>query len=327
MNGEVVVKVLSSADASPGQGGRAAAEMGTVIEVNIKAFFLASPDASSSSQQSREDFKTGADASLVVPLSDQDIRAEKPFEELTSQRMMVGERDVVAALELALSHSHVGDKLQVRCTSKYAYGATGRPSASNISGSGAHISIAAIPAYANLEFEVTVAAFHNLHTAGLTPEELEDAGAVERNAVYQEILLRKEVGNRWYHYGDFANAARAYAKGAEKAETFANQGGLSMQDLLGPKEEAAAAAAPLPGNSGSSRVGEQERLRRSQLMEVYLTSWNNLAACHISQGEFARAQAACIKVRCLSWRRVKGVLPMHVCLGVQARRGGGFDPF
>jgi len=292
MNGEVVVNVLSSAlsSAAPGSSleGRSA-EMGTVLEVSIQAFFLSSPPDTAAAKQPQEDSKSGAEVSLVRPLSDKDVRAEEPFEELTKQRLAIGDRDFIAALELALSHSHVGDVLQVRCTSKYAYGATGRPSVVDGRGAGKDgwPPIAAIPPYANLEYLVTVTAFHELHTTGLAPEELRDSQCVERNRVYQEILLRKEVGNRWYHYGDFSSAARAYAKGAEKGEAFFSEGGMENG----------------PATSASARSTELGGLLR----EVHVSSWNNLAACHIGQGEFAKAKAACIKVRVACGGGMNGV--------------------
>lgn len=281
MNGEVIITILS-----PGSPEAAEAHMGTVMEISVRSFFLENSDAWSE-ENAVDDDKKVSGTPLFKALSHTDLRSASPFEDLTNQRLQIGEGDVIPALELALSHARVGQTLRVRSTSKYAWGNTGRPA---VGGTGTSLAATVtIPPFINVEFEVTVIRFQDLSCEGLSPSELENNEVVSRNSVYQTLLLRKEVGNRWYHYGDFSRAARAYSKGSEKGEVLLSN--------------TASSDAPAPG----------PMLQRYQelfglIMEAYVATLNNLAATHLSLRNFAKAQAVCTTILSLDGMNVKALL-------------------
>jgi hypothetical protein len=121
---------------------------------------------------------------------------KEPFETLTNQRFKVGEGDAFPGLELPLRHSRVGGRFIIKCTSKFAFGPTGRPP---ISGSTpkpvaqeipapqtGNEDIVAVPPDTNLIMEVEVTK-HQL-------EESFEEGSREKTIFV--LSVRKECGNR-----------------------------------------------------------------------------------------------------------------------------------
>ena len=177
-------------------------------------------------------------------------------EELEDQFFKVGEGDAIPALELTLRHSHVGDIFRVRCTSKFAYGLEGRPPVKQPDGS---MSLA-IPPDASLEYEVEVVA-HVDFTAVVGARPTGEVSNKEREIAIYEITLRKDCGNRWFSYGDYPKATRAYAKGVELAQASLEAGYEESDD-------------------------EQQK----RLTILYIACLNNLAACYVHRGDNLKAK-------------------------------------
>lgn len=89
------------------------------------------------------------------------------------------------------------------------------------------------------------------------------------------ISLRKEAGNRWFKYSDFLRAGRCYSKGAQEAEKVYN---FSNEDSL-----------------------------QIQIKSIYLTCLNNLAACHLTMGEYYKAKEACLQLLHIDPNNIKGL--------------------
>jgi hypothetical protein len=93
MNGEIVITCLKAGTENGKEG--TPAQLGSVLEVSMKAFFLGSSTgsptpipaaASSSGADSKSELGgAAADVSLVKPLKEADERDAVPFEELTKQ--------------------------------------------------------------------------------------------------------------------------------------------------------------------------------------------------------------------------------------------------
>jgi hypothetical protein len=234
--------VLVNAKDGDGDAGEAAS-MGSVVVVNLTTYLLKSGN------------DIVEDMTKVSP--DDECEAES-FESLNMQRLQIGESDVVPALELALSRCKTGQNLVVRSSSKYAWGPEGRV-AGRGSGDG-QPATAVVPPYRNVEFRLQVVQVLDaqaLDTLDLSPESVNDTHAVEVNAIYQHLALRRECGNRWYHHQSFQQAARSYSKGVDRAGTY------------------------LQGLSGGSAVQASEG-REKELLDMYMSCLNNLCACYIS---------------------------------------------
>ena len=108
-----------------------------------------------------------------------------PIEYLENQRFKIGDGDAIPGLELPLRHTRVGDHFLISCSSKFAYGPSGRPVVKPSKGSTSSVIPAILPD-SDLEFEVTILA-HNT----------EDEFVMGSRAHAEFILsVRKECGNR-----------------------------------------------------------------------------------------------------------------------------------
>lgn len=196
-----------------------------------------------------------------------------PLEELENQRFKIGDGDAVPGLELPLRHSRVGDHFLISCSSKFAFGPSGRPEVKPSKGS----AIASFPAIlpdTDLVFDVTILA-HNT----------EDNYSIGSREHAEFILsVRKECGNRWFSYGDYSRAARAYSKGAEAADGY-------LKSIV-----------------ESSSDNALNSVDETVVVELYLACLNNLAACYLSKGENLKAKEVCIRVLELDPRNIKGLL-------------------
>lgn len=208
-----------------------------------------------------------------------------PFEIANNILLKIGEGDVIPALELSLRHSHVGDTFRVKTTAKFAYGSGGRncnnsnilsPSTVNINdhkdennskSSNGEISevivLKTIPPNMNLEYEVTVISFDDY-----------------TNNLLASINLRKEIGNRWYSYGEYSKAAYSYSKGIQQGDAFFQSIGTNFD------------------------INSYEYI----LFQSYISCLNNLAQCHINNSEYYKAKEVCTKLLSLDTNNIKGLL-------------------
>ena len=168
---------------------------------------------------------------------------------------------------ILLTAATIGEFYRVRSKSKFAFGPSGRPqitvSQENMQRCKQSI-IPAIPPNQDLEYEVEV----------VSHEDYEADGMSSRDQCLSEVLLRKDCGNRWFSYGDFLRAGRAYSKGAETGENYLKSRPQS-EDSMG--EEALAAI-------------KTEHEKDIPVITAYIACLNNLAACHISRADFLKAK-------------------------------------
>ena len=210
-----------------------------------------------------------------------------PFEIANNIVVKIGEGDVIPALELSLRHSHVGDTFRVKTTAKFAYGASGRnynnatilsPTTVNVNDnkdesyandkdSNTEVSevivLKSIPPNMNLEYEVKVILFDDYS-----------------NNLLASINLRKEIGNRWYSYGEYLKAGHSYSKGIQQGDAFFQ----SIEINFDPKSY------------------------EHSLFQSYISCLNNLAQCHINNSEFYKAKEVCTKLLSLDSNNIKGLL-------------------
>jgi len=262
------------------------ASMGTVVLCNLKGYLLEQQQAQKQSdgKEEEEEVVPGEEdlqSSMVRRLSD-------PVDDEKNARFVIGEGDTIPALELALRHAKRGEVLLVQTSPKFAYGPAGR----SIGPSGC------IPGDARLEFEVEVLDHLQLRLQRQGQQQQEEKEGEEeaesergrriRSGVEQEVLLRKECGNRWYSYGDFQRAGRAYSKGAEIAEAY-------LKSIT---------------SNGGEGGGEQEEevATNKSVFDAYVACLNNLSACHISNSDFFKAKEVCISVLQLEPTNIKALL-------------------
>lgn len=178
---------------------------------------------------------------------------------ISELRAEIGKGDVVPGLELALRNSRPGDHLRVRIQPKFAWGLESRIASS--------LELPSLPPNSAVEYE--------LHVLKHTSAEREYPDDAERQCLFS-ALLRKDAGNNWFKFGEYARAGRAYSEGVELAE-----------------------GAPTGDPSGEV-AAELRRVRRDCL--------NNLAAAHLGSGEMLKARATCIRVLEDDPRNVKALL-------------------
>jgi tetratricopeptide (TPR) repeat protein len=277
------------------------AEMGTVVRCDLRGYFVVDGTP-----------------------------AEKPFEEWKAQSFKVGENDAIPGIEMAVRFSRVGDLTRVRFKSKFGYGYVGRPPVqvnesgengkqSDGAGEAEKSTIIAIPPDMDLEYEIAVSA----HLAdgqtdpallekhpfapegGSTPERYAD-----RMLALTELTQRKEAGNRWFSYGDFSRAARAYSKATQVADRYFNgnanvgdSNAKALQGLTTPAEGASNADAVREAEerlAAAEREKEAQRRRYEQgdeeVVGVYVSCLNNMAAAQLRLGENAKAKDICVRV-------------------------------
>eukprot|EP01041_Mallomonas_annulata_P005959 gene5959-12028_t len=129
------------------------------------------------------------------------------------ESFLIGEADTIPGLELCIRHSNLGDKIEVFCSSRFAYGTKGRPPFGNSP---------AIPPDTDLRFDVYILETddNNSNTGDPVEESL------------QYVTSRKNAGNRWFKYSEFTKAARCYSKGAEHIEKILTDESTDIQKRL-----------------------------------------------------------------------------------------------
>jgi tetratricopeptide (TPR) repeat protein len=288
------------------------AEMGTVVRCNLRGYFV---DGSG-------------------------VKVE-PFETLLSQQYKVGEGDAVPGIEMAVRFSRVGDILRVRFKAKFGYGEKGRPPVTTVEGKDNNsadgaatdkLVTSAIPPDTDLEYEIEVLShlaegqidpIVSANHPHISSVEGNDESAhesyerhMERLLALTELLQRKEAGNRWFSYGDYSRALRAYSKATQVADRYfngaANSGGDSnakaLQGLAVTKnmqgasavEQAASLAEANAALAAAEREKEAQRKpvekRDEELVSGYLSCLNNMAAAQLRQGEPGKAKEVCVRV-------------------------------
>ena len=256
MNGEILVEKMGE-----NNNGTAIIEMGTIIECNLKGFYL---------QRNNEATMTLENLQLVSQDS-------LPFEILVNQRFQIGEGDCIPGLELALKYAIPQVSYKMRTTSKFAYGSDGRCPLSTTTGN-------SIPPNSDLEYEILVTCFE---TEAETKPETEtntdaDTNTNTDNVSVQEfhkqchdinkrVMLRKECGNRWFYYNEYNRASRSYQKGLQIAESFFS----SLEEV----------------NDDMMDVESYRNLINSRL-----SCLNNLSSCHLFNKQYIKAREVCIAV-------------------------------
>lgn len=230
-----------------------------------------------------------------------------PFEVLKKQVFQIGEGDTIPGLELALRHSRVGDVFSLYCATKYAYGLTGRGIGS---GKGTLQSNkdgpSKVPPNMDIEYEVEVTDHYtderldakllekHLHQQmKQSPDEDDDGDENYRKQVFEARIKtlqlmqhRKEAGNRWFSYEDYPRAARSYSKATQMAEAYFNPKDKDKQQQL------LTSASLEQQASDHDQIPEEDQ----DLVEIYVSCLNNMAACKLSMGEFTAAKELCVQV-------------------------------
>ena len=282
---EIMGKDVMIQRESPGVG--EIAEYGTYVKCNLKGYYYS--------------------------LQAMQRSTEVPFETLKSQTYQIGEGDAIPGLELALRHSRVGEKLTVYCASRFAYGATGRnlkvedngkkepfENQNEHSKTNKDTTPATIPPDQDVEYYVEILThrtdrelddeFQSRYEAEVKNIENEEQKSeiLNRLLVLQSLQSRKESGNRWFSYGEFARAAKAYSKATQVAEGYFNK-------PIPPEES--------DGKSLEEKVMESEAKKEeripeedTEVVQIYVSCLNNLAACKLAQKDYYQAKDLCTKV-------------------------------
>lgn len=242
MGNDIVVQMIEpDTEGVSGPG----AEYGSVVSYNAMGYFL--------------EGEVGTQGMMSSSLKHS--RGRQPFEEMLNCRAQIGEGDSLMGLELSLRHANPGSVFRVRMNAKYAYGPSGRKEVQD-----SRYPVPAVPSMQHLEYEVTVLGVMDIDTF------------MSRNSAdFEDIHLRKECGNRWFYYGDFERAAKAYTKGASKGDAYFQ---------------------------ASENGGGAEK----QVWDDYISCLNNLSACHMSRGDYYKAKEVCTKVLELEDTNIKALL-------------------
>jgi hypothetical protein len=283
---EIMGKDIMIKRVKPGEG--ELAEFGTIVRCNLKGYFYSIEKAERLYQD--------------------------PFEVLHDQSFQVGEGDGVPGLELALRHSKQGEKLHVYCSYRFGYGTTGRNHTEKSSSTESKLSdnskesetakstSSIVPPNMDLEYELEI--LHHRGEKELDPDFLKkhkaliDAAEDEssKSAVMSRILTmqmmlgRKEAGNRWFSCADYGRAAKSYSKATQLAEGYFNATSGAPEDE--DKEKTIEEKALEMAEKNAQRIPAED----SEVVNLYVSCLNNLAACKLSQKDYYKAKELCVKV-------------------------------
>ena len=238
------------------------AEMGTVVSCNLTGYF-------GDDTEHKEPFETLRDQVFVIGEMD-----SIPSIELTLRCSCFIYFYFKLPLKLTMvsyvRHSRVGDIYWLRSSYKFAYGVVGRPglpreslsiaasAGSTESANKAGGMIAVLP-NADLVYYIEVTGHHataaeaakfvkSLRTVGVKDDKLCDTKSLELDDDDSDSInaladteLRKECGNRWFAWGDFPKAGKAYSKGIQYAQNYLQK--YSAEDDNAETGEAGEAAA------------------------------------------------------------------------------------
>ncbi len=285
---------------SPGEG--ETAEYGTVVKCHLTGYFY----------------------STVT----KERTNDEPFEVLKDQSFQIGEADTVPGLELALRHARKGEKLSVFIASRFAFGIAGRNyqavnqgNAEKKNGEGENeqnnekldlkspaikeSNAVVVPPDQDIEYEIEVLThrtdrefdsdflrrFESASNETLTEEEKEELR--NRLLTLQSLQLRKESGNRWFSYGEYGRAAKAYSKATQISEGYFNkpatgEGEGGEGDNTKSLEEKVL--------ESEAKKDEKIPAEENEVVAVYVSCLNNLAACKLATKEYYQAKELCTKV-------------------------------
>jgi tetratricopeptide (TPR) repeat protein len=200
---------------------------------------------------------------------------------------------------------------RVYSASKFAFGYIGRCFAEK---GGIHSKVASIPPDMDLEFDVEIishlheneleARFADQYVREIQKVDSEEDKSViyHRFHTLQAMQFRKEAGNRWFSYNDIQRATKAYSKATQLAEEYfsPNKGKKS----LGKTAEEEPKLLQEQHGQELTPIDEEDK----DLVEVYISCLNNLAACKLSLNEYSSAKDICVQVLELSPLNGKALL-------------------
>lgn len=253
--------------------------------------------------------------------------SEEPFEKLYNQSFQIGEGDTIPALELALRHSKEHEELTVFCSSRFAFGFQGRNYKTNETekkgedGSSSTMiiaiqnsNVAVIPPNTDLEYEIIVvshrterdfdAEFIKNHQKEFEQLNENDDGMdgknnkeplLNRMLTLQSLLLRKEAGNRWFSYGDYSRAAKSYSRATQLSEGYFSTSTPNIQGL-DPSDEEGKKELEEKLRDAEAKKNEKIPVEDVEIVNIYVSCLNNLAACKLAQREYLQAKDLCTKV-------------------------------
>jgi tetratricopeptide (TPR) repeat protein len=181
-----------------------AAEMRSTVLFSAKTFLLfgsSAPPPGSLLPWSAEDSRVQELEAFDPPANEISLEKLICVEIHDRVRCVIGENDVIPGFELPLRLSSEGDHMLVFSHHKYAFGPAGRRRSTGIG---------AVPPSCNLLIEIRVHA-HSYD---------DDRQGIDVAAIFDHVRLRKDVGNRWFSYGDIRQASRQYSKGCKAAEDY-----------------------------------------------------------------------------------------------------------
>ena len=248
----------------------------------------------------------------LYSLESKERLSSEPFETLKDQSFQIGEGDTFPGLELALRHSKKGEILTLFCNSRFAYGFAGRnykeETEKNSAGNdndneskSTKSSVFSIPPNTDVEYLIEILSHRGekeldpeilkLHENKLLslPEE-ERSTLMNRLLTTQALNFRKEAGNRWFSYGDYQRAAKAYSRATQISEGYFNVAGPTGEDAADEKTMVEKVQAM--ENKKQERIPEED----NEIVNLYVNCLNNLAACKLAQKEFQQAKELCTKV-------------------------------
>jgi tetratricopeptide (TPR) repeat protein len=127
-------------------------------------------------------------------------------------------------------------------------------------------------------------------------------GHLERLQALTELQQRKEAGNRWFSFADFSRSARAYSKATQIADRYFNGNANSntpQQALQGVTGEGGTGEAEAALAAAEKAKEAQRRTFQpgdEEVVAVYVSCLNNMAACQLHLGDNAKVKDICIRV-------------------------------
>jgi tetratricopeptide (TPR) repeat protein len=136
---------------------------------------------------------------------------------------------------------------------------------------------------------------------------------LNRILTLQSLTIRKESGNRWFSYGDYQRASKAYSRATQISEGYFNTSSpaITSADLENTGED----GEPDRNKALQDKLMDAENKKRqeihvedTEIVNVYVSCLNNLAACKLGQKEFSQAKELCTKVLGFSPFNAKALL-------------------
>uniref|UniRef100_A0A7S2REJ1 peptidylprolyl isomerase n=1 Tax=Rhizochromulina marina TaxID=1034831 RepID=A0A7S2REJ1_9STRA len=183
----------------------------------------------------------------------------------------LGDGDVVPGVELALRYLGPGDRARVCCAHRFAFGLSGRPAK--------HEGERAIAAEQDVDFIVAVSTVDpNTPVAGMALDER-----------LREADCKRQSGNIFFLYEDWARATRCYAAALKALEGAENEEDAAEPDTAG------------------------------HIHSLLVDCGNNLALAHLRLDDPKKAEDACIAVLSLDPANVKALYRAGVATKLMGR--------